>query len=76
MLSLNANGHPVMRRFHKPGDEKRCVAVLAPDQSREWLYADQCQACSIVNPFLAEEFATGPSLRQGRKPAYAWDSNA
>ena len=26
MLTVNADGHPLMRRFHQPGDEKRMVA--------------------------------------------------
>lgn len=28
MLTVNADEHPLMRRFHKPGDEKRSVVVL------------------------------------------------
>ncbi len=30
MLTINANDHPVMNRFHRPEDEKRSVVVL-PD---------------------------------------------
>jgi putative SOS response-associated peptidase YedK len=28
MLTVNADQHPVMKQFHKPGDEKRSVVVL------------------------------------------------
>jgi len=34
MLTVNAEAHPVMRRFHKPGDEKRTVVVLTAARSR------------------------------------------
>ena len=37
MLTVNADGHPVMSRFHKPGDEKRMVVILDPEQYDEWL---------------------------------------
>ncbi|MBT0961684.1 SOS response-associated peptidase [Denitromonas iodatirespirans] len=39
MLTVNADAHPVMRRFHKPGDEKRSVVVLDLDQIDAWLSA-------------------------------------
>ncbi|MDI1238663.1 MAG: SOS response-associated peptidase family protein [Polaromonas sp.] len=37
MLTINADGHPVMQRFHKPGDEKRMVVILDPKDYGEWL---------------------------------------
>lgn len=40
MLTVNADGHPVMGRFHRPGDEKRSVVVLEPEQFSDWLSAD------------------------------------
>lgn len=41
MLTVNANGHPVMQRFHKPGEEKRMVVLLAPQEYGAWL------SCSV-----------------------------
>ena len=38
MLTINADEHPVMHRFHKPGGEKRSVVVLDDDA---WLRADR-----------------------------------
>lgn len=29
--------HPLMRRFHKPGDEKRVLIIVAPDEYDAWL---------------------------------------
>ncbi len=37
MLTINADGHPVMQRFHKPEDEKRMVVILDPKDYGEWL---------------------------------------
>lgn len=37
MLTVNADGHPVMQRFHKPGEEKRMVVVLRPEEYLPWL---------------------------------------
>ncbi|RQO57021.1 DUF159 family protein [Variovorax sp. KBW07] len=37
MLTVNAEGHPMMSRFHKPSDEKRMVVILDPEEYDEWL---------------------------------------
>lgn len=37
MLTVNADGHPVMGRFHRPADEKRSVVLLHPDTFMRWL---------------------------------------
>jgi len=29
-LTINSDEHPLMRRFHKPGAEKRSVVILGP----------------------------------------------
>jgi len=41
LLTVNADAHPVMRRFHKPGDEKRSVVVLDGDEIEAWLGAQR-----------------------------------
>src|SRR5438093_9163201 len=41
MLTVNADGHPVMQRFHRPEDEKRMVVVLDPKDYGRWL------SCSV-----------------------------
>jgi putative SOS response-associated peptidase YedK len=47
-ITINADEHPLMRRFHKPGDEKRALVVLPGEELDDWL------AC--VNPELARSF--------------------
>jgi putative SOS response-associated peptidase YedK len=47
-ITINADAHPLMKRFHKPGDEKRALVVLPGDAVDEWL------ACR--SPVLAQDF--------------------
>ena len=41
MLTVNAAEHPVMSRFHKPGNEKRSVVMLTDEQIGAWLTATE-----------------------------------
>ncbi len=55
MLTINADEHPLMRRFHKPGDEKRSVVVLDPEDYESWLNArTEAEARSLLQPFEPE----------------------
>lgn len=49
MLTVNADGHPVMGRFHRPGDEKRSVVVLESAQFGAWLNADTYMASGLIH---------------------------
>ena len=44
MLTVNADGHPVMQRFHKPEDEKRMVVILDPKDYGGWLSCPLAEA--------------------------------
>lgn len=48
MLTVNADEHPVMRQFHKPGDEKRTPVIIAPELHEKWLSADLAQASELM----------------------------
>jgi putative SOS response-associated peptidase YedK len=48
MLTVNADEHPVMRQFHKPGDEKRTPVIIAPELHDKWLSADVTQASELM----------------------------
>jgi putative SOS response-associated peptidase YedK len=55
MLTLNADGHPLMGRMHKPDprlpvdrQDKRSVAPLAPADVERWLYASAAEAAKLV----------------------------
>jgi putative SOS response-associated peptidase YedK len=49
MLTIEASHHPVMRRMHKPEDEKRTVVPLRPELFNSWLNATPEEAESILN---------------------------
>ncbi len=48
MLTINADHHPVMHRFHKPEDEKRTVVPLRPELFSDWLNATPDTAMSLL----------------------------
>ena len=48
MLTVNADEHPVMRQFHKLGDEKRTPVVMAPHLHDQWLSANTAQALELM----------------------------
>jgi putative SOS response-associated peptidase YedK len=55
MLTVNANDHPLMKRFHKPGDEKRSVVIVPPAEYENWLASRSTdEARSFLNLYPAE----------------------
>lgn len=44
MLTVNADNHPFMKPFHKPGEEKRVVVILDPKDYYAWLSVPVDQA--------------------------------
>ena len=64
MLTVNADTHPVMCQFHKPGDEKRTPVIIAPALHAAWLSADHAQAAELMSwahmPELQAEAAPRP----------------
>ncbi|WP_229212429.1 MULTISPECIES: SOS response-associated peptidase [unclassified Duganella] len=36
-LTINADGHPLMQRFHKPGEEKRSLVIVPRSEWDDWL---------------------------------------
>ena len=49
MLTINADHHPVMKQFHKHGEEKRTPVILSESQFSQWLNADETQAMAMMN---------------------------
>lgn len=48
MLTVNADDHPVMKQFHKHGDEKRTPVIIPPELQDAWLCADTTQASELM----------------------------
>jgi putative SOS response-associated peptidase YedK len=73
MLTINADGHPLMERFHKPGDEKRMLVLLEPAQYRGWLEGELVNEADVYRPFPADALAAvadplPPRTKAGAKP--------
>jgi putative SOS response-associated peptidase YedK len=69
MLTLNADEHPLMKRFHKPSDEKRSVAIIRPDAYEDWLRCKSTdEARSFLQLFPAEEMHAEPFPLPPRAP--------
>ncbi len=64
MLTLNADRHPLMNRFHRPGEEKRMVVVLHPDDYAAWLSCPVIEAPRFFTlwggPLDAEALPSAP----------------
>ncbi len=58
MMTVNADGHAVMARMHKPGDEKRSVVILRPTDYDEWLHTTNVEAArAMLQLFPADGMA-------------------
>jgi putative SOS response-associated peptidase YedK len=61
-ITINADDHPLMKRFHKPGEEKRSLVILGEEDYDEWL--------SCTNPEMARAFLQQyPAEKMWAKPA-------
>ena len=63
MLTINADDHPVMGRFHAPSDEKRSLVIVPPERREAWLEATPEEAKGFLVPMPAGEFTASPSPR-------------
>ena len=68
MLTINADGHDVMGRMHRPEDEKRMVAILAPDKYDQWLHATPGQMRGLLRCWPAEDLQAQPAPLARRRP--------
>ncbi|MDN7645459.1 SOS response-associated peptidase family protein [Burkholderia cenocepacia] len=61
MITVNADGHPLMSRMHKPFDEKRSVVILRPDDWGEWLTTSNVEAArAMLQLYPADEMTAEP----------------
>ncbi len=70
MLTVNADEHPFMRQFHRPGDEKRMVVILDPKDYAAWLSCPVADAHSFLKPWHGPlEGTAAPLPRRGAAAA-------
>ena len=65
MLTINADGHPVMGRFHRPGDERRSLVVVPTHAWHNWLNATTGTARDLLTEMPTTEFCAKPVGGEG-----------
>lgn len=64
-ITINADDHPLMNRFHKPGEEKRSLVILASEDFDEWLSCHDPEfARAFLQPFPAERMFAESAPKQ------------
>ena len=61
LLTVNADDHPVMRRMHKPGQEKRMLALLDPAEYDQWLERPPADAFELLRQYPSELLLDEPA---------------
>jgi putative SOS response-associated peptidase YedK len=56
MLTKNADGHPLMGRFHAPGSEKRSLVVVPAELREAWLWTEDVGA--FLRDIPVDEFTS------------------
>ncbi|WP_137940235.1 SOS response-associated peptidase family protein [Chitinivorax sp. B] len=49
LITASAAAHPLLKRMHKPEDEKRTLAIIPPEECQNWL---QCRDPEVARTFL------------------------
>lgn len=61
-LTVNADEHDVLKRFHRIGDEKRSLAIISPEDYDSWLACDDPElARSFMRLLPSSEYACSPA---------------
>ena len=60
MLTINADSHSLMNRFHRPGDEKRMPVIIDASDYRAWVEATPEKALRFLAPYPAEFMTSRP----------------
>lgn len=77
MLTVNADGHPVFQRMHRPGEEKRMVAILDPAEYDRWLQCTVDEALTMCTQWHGPLDAyPAPLPPRGRAPKLTGDPPA
>lgn len=67
MLTVNADDHPLMKLFHKPGEEKRMVVILDPGEYMTWLTCTVDEAPKFFRQWMQPLDAVPAPLARGVK---------
>jgi len=65
-ITINADEHALMRRFHKPADEKRSLVIVARSDYSAWLSCrDPVQARAMLSLYPAHAMQATPTTPAG-----------
>jgi putative SOS response-associated peptidase YedK len=68
LITINADEHPLMKRFHRAGDEKRSLVIVPPEDYDDWL---NCRDMELARSFLrlypSELMQAEASPKEGKK---------
>jgi putative SOS response-associated peptidase YedK len=69
MITINADDHEIMKRMHRPGDEKRMPIILLPEDYDRWINADSELAFTMCQQFPADlmQAEDAPLVRKKKK---------
>lgn len=68
ILTINGDGHEVMGRFHRPGDERRSLVVVDQADWVRWLRATTAEATAMLLPMNPAAFTASPAPANVREP--------
>ena len=68
LLTVNADDHPLMRRMHKPGQEKRMLALLDPAEYDAWLERPPAGAFELLRQYPPELLQDEAAPKPGAAP--------
>ncbi|WP_335622203.1 SOS response-associated peptidase family protein [Burkholderia multivorans] len=72
LLTVNAAEHPLMQRFHKPGDDKRSVVIVPSAEYSNWLDARSTdEARSFLSLYSADLMHAEPAPKPPANAALA-----
>ena len=65
MITVNGDEHPIMKHMHRPGDERRSVVILRPDDWEEWLTTSNVEAARVMlQLYPADEMMDEPMIER------------
>jgi len=65
MLTINADVHPLLRDYHRPGDEKRMVVILPEGAYEAWLNIDPEESTAVLIHYPADRLVAIPTVDEG-----------
>lgn len=68
-ITINADDHPLMKRMHKPGDEKRNLVIVPASDYDAWLNCNDTElARTFLHNYPAERMLAIPAPRKPARP--------